>query len=332
MKRRETAKNAKGAKYPYLPALFAAFAVQLLLATACTPAQAVPTGEATLAPVPLEPGERLRVVATTTIVGDVVARVGGDAIELTVLLQPGADPHTYQPRPSDLAAVADAHVLFVNGLGLEAFLEEMLTNVGGDRPVVSVSEGIEPRAHPRQPEQPDPHVWFDVRNVMAWVDNIEAALSALDPAHADVYAANGAAYRGQLEELDGWILAQVATVPEESRKLVTNHPAFGYFADRYGFEQVGAVYPVNPSAEPSAQDVARLEEAIRQHGVPAVFTESTVNPALAQQVAQDTGVALVPLYTGSLGEPGSGVESYIALMEYDVRAIVEALGGGGGTR
>jgi len=123
-------------------------------------------------------------------------------------------------------------------------------------------------------------------------------------------------------------------VPEENRKLVTNHPALGYFADRYGFEQVGTVYPVSPSAEPSAQDIARLEEAIRQYGVPAVFAESTVNPALAQQVAQDTGVAMVPLYTGSLGGPGSGVESYIDLMRYDVEAIVSALqgdrGAGGG--
>ena len=298
----------------------------LSLLAACAPAPA--TEEAALTPVPLEPGERLRVVATTTIVGDVVARVGGEAIELTVLLRPGADPHTYQPRPSDLAAVAEAHVLFINGLGLEAFLEEMLANAGGNRPVVSLSEGITPRQHPRQTGQPDPHVWFDVQNVMVWVENVEAALSALDPAHAETYSTNAAAYRQELETLDQWIVQQVATVPEENRKLVTNHPAFGYFADRYGFQQVGTVYPVSPSAEPSAQDIARLEEAIRQYDVPAVFTENTVNPALAEQVARDTGVALVPLYTGSLGGPGSGVESYVALMEYDVRAIVQALGGG----
>lgn len=302
--------------------------VVLSLLVACAPS-ATSTVEATLTPVPLAAGERLRVVATTTIVGDVVARVGGEAIQLTVLLQPGEDPHSYHPRPSDLTALAEAHVLFVNGLGLEAFLDETLRNVGGDRPVVSVSEGITPRRHPRNPDQPDPHVWFDVRNVIVWVDNIETALSALDPAHADLYAANAAAYREALEALDAWIAEQVATVPEENRKLVTNHPAFGYFADRYGFEQIGTVYPVSPSAEPSAQDIARLEEAIRQYGVPAIFTENTVNPALAEQIAEDTGVALVPLYTGSLGGPGSGVESYVDLMRYDVTAIVEALRGGG---
>jgi len=308
-------------------ASFAVFVSFVVLATACAPTP-TPEGEATLTPVPLASGERLRVVATTTIVGDVVAQVGGEAIELTVLLRPGVDPHTYQPRPTDLAAITEAHIVFINGLGLEAFLDETLRSVGGDRPVVSVSEGITPRGHPRRPDQPDPHVWFDVRNVMVWVDNIEATLSALDPAHADTYAANAAAYRQRLEALDAWILEQVATVPEENRKLVTNHPAFGYFADRYGFEQVGTVYPVSPSAEPSAQDIARLEEAIRQYGVPAVFTENTVNPTLAEQVAHDTGITVVPLYTGSLGEPGSGVEDYIALMEYDVGAIVAALGGG----
>lgn len=300
---------------------------------ACTSAPTA-TAEPTLTPVPLAEGERLRVVATTTIVGDVVAQVGGEVIDLTVLLRPGEDPHTYHPRPFELIAVAEAHVLFVNGLGLEAFLDETLRNAGGDRPVVSVSEGITPRQHPRDPGQPDPHVWFDVRNVMIWVDNIETALSTLDPDHAETYAANAAAYREELEALDKWIVEQVAKVPEENRKLVTNHPALGYFADRYGFEQVGTVYPVSPSAEPSAQDIARLEEAIRQYGVPAVFAESTVNPALAQQVAQDTGVAMVPLYTGSLGGPGSGVESYIDLMRYDVEAIVSALqgdrGAGGG--
>ena len=323
----ENTRSAKGNRVsPFAP--FALFAAVFLLTT-CAPGPTTAAEKTALTPVPLEPGERLRVVATTTIVGDVVAQVGGEAIELTVLLRPGVDPHTYRPRPTDLAAITEAHVVFINGLGLEAFLEETLRSVGGDRPVISVSEGITPRRHPQRPDQPDPHVWFDVRNVMIWVDNIEATLSALDPAHADTYAANAAAYRQQLEALDAWILQRVATVPEENRKLVTNHPAFGYFADRYGFEQVGAVYPVSPSAEPSAQDIARLEEAIRQYGVPAVFTENTVNPALAEQVARDTGGVVVPLYTGSLGGPGSGVEDYIALMEYNVEAIVDALGGNG---
>ncbi|MGB9870350.1 MAG: metal ABC transporter substrate-binding protein [Anaerolineae bacterium] len=286
----------------------------------------------TLTPVSLGAGEKLRVVATTTLVGDVVARVGGDAIDLTVLLPPGADPHTYEPTPADLKAVARSHVLFINGLGLEEFLERTLRNVGGDRPVVSLSAGIQPRVETEEHEQEehahgpvDPHVWLDVRNGMVWVENARVALSALDPAHAAQYAANAAAYRQELEALDTWIQEQVARVPPERRKLVVNHPAFGYFADRYGFEQVAAVYPVSPGAEPSAKEIADLEATIRALGVPAIFAESTVNPALARRVAQDTGAQVVVLYTGSLGGPGSGAESYVAMMRYNVTAMVEAL-------
>lgn len=291
-----------------------------------------------LAAVTLGEGEKLSVVATTNIVGDVVGRVGGDKIVLKVLMSPGVDPHTYVPTPSDTAAIHDAHVVFANGAGLEADLEEVFENAGGDAAQVHVSRGLDFRPAPGGDEHDeaeaegdhdhgnvDPHVWFSVPNVIHWVENIEHALSALDPDNAENYETKAQAYIHDLEELDAWVKGQVSTIPEANRKFVTNHPAFGYFADRYGLEQVGAVYPVSPSAEPSAQDIAALQEAIREYGVPAVFAESTVNPRLAEQVARDTGIALVPLYTGSLGGPGSGIESYIDLIRYDVTAIVNAL-------
>jgi manganese/iron transport system substrate-binding protein len=284
---------------------------------------------ADLEAVPLAEGERLKVVATTNIVGDVVSNVGGDLIDLTTLMGQGVDPHSYVPIPAHIAAIHDAHLVFANGAGLEANLEETLKSAGGDAVEVSLSEGLELR----QMEDPghgghhedDPHVWLDVQNVIHWVEIIRQALSALDPEHAEIYRANAAAYTRELEDLDAWVVAQVAAIPEANRRLVTNHPAFGYFADRYGLEQLGAVYPLSPSSEPSAQEIAALEDAIRQYDVPAVFTESTVNPRLAQQVAQDTGVRLVTLYTGSLGEPGSGVESYLALIRFNVEAITGAL-------
>lgn len=322
------------------------FHLFLLILAACAGSAPRPPeaeGWPTLSPVARGEGEPLRVVATTTLVGDVVARVGGDAIALTVLLPIGADPHTYEPTPADLTAVSRAHVLFVNGLGLEEFLERTLRNASSDLPVVVVSAGIQPRMmeehqhehdqegeHEREQEhehagEADPHVWLDVRNVMVWVENIRQGLSALDPDHADLYAANAAAYLAELEALDAWIQEQVASVPPQNRKLVTNHPSFGYFADRYGFEQVAAVYPISPGAEPSAREIAELEDVILRLGVPAVFAETTVNPRLAERVAQDTGARLVTLYTGSLSGPGSGAETYIAMMRYNVRAIVEAL-------
>jgi ABC-type Zn uptake system ZnuABC Zn-binding protein ZnuA len=279
------------------------------------------------------PGGKLRVVATTNIVGDVVAQVGGDRIDLTVLMGIGVDPHSYAATPADSAAIHDADVVFSNGAGLEANLENLLANAGGKAVQVDLSAGLKLRPAPGQDGHQaadehgsfDPHVWFDVQNVILWTQAIEQQLSALDPANAATYQANAEAYTAELKALDAWIVEQVATIPEAHRKLVTNHPAFGYLADRYGLEQVGAVYPVSPSAEPSAQDIAALQDAIRAYGVPAVFTESTVNPHLAEQVAQDTGVQLVSLYTGSLGGPGSGAETYLDLMRYDVVAIAEAL-------
>ena len=280
-----------------------------------------------------DPSAKLRIVATTNIIGDVVAQVGGNHIDLTVLMGVGVDPHSYAATPADSAAIHDANVVFSNGAGLEANLDNLLANAGGDAVQVQLATGLKLRPAPGQDAHQaadahgdyDPHVWFDVQNVILWTQAIEQRLSALDPANAATYQANAEAYIAELEALDAWIAAQVATIPEAHRTLVTNHPSFGYLADRYGLEQVGAVYPVSPSAEPSAQDIAALQDAIRAYGVPAVFTESTVNPRLAEQVAQDTGVRLVSLYTGSLGGPGSGAETYLDLMRYDVVAIVEAL-------
>ena len=266
----------------------------------------------------------LRVAATTNIIGDVVRNVGGDSIALTVLMDVGVDPHSYVPTPADSAALHDADLIFANGAGLEANLEQTLDNAGGGAERIYLADGLELLTLPGQGEA-DPHVWFDVQNVVRWVDRIEQELSRRDPAQAEAYRRNAQAYRAELEELDAWVQAQIDQIPAENRKLVTNHPAFGYLAARYGLEQVGTVYPVSPSAEPSAQDIAALEDAIRRYGVPAVFAESTVNPKLAEQVAQDTGIRVVPLYTGSLGGPGSGAETYIQMIRYDVTAIVDAL-------
>lgn len=299
-----------------------------------------------LQPVPLAAGQQLRVVATTNIIGDVVSQVGADQIELTTLMATGIDPHSYVPTPADAAAISDADVVFANGAGLEENLAVIFESAGGDAIRIYLSQGLELRdlddwtadgaaegsagasagdEHGHEAEEIDPHVWFDVTNVIHWVDTIQSTLAAVAPAHAQVFEENARAYTTQLEELDAWVVEQTGTIPPANRKLVTNHLSFGYLADRYGLEQVGAVYPLNPASEPSARDIAALQDLIREQGVPAVFTESTVNPKLAQQVAEDTGTALVPLYSGSLGGPGSGAETYIELIRADINAIVGAL-------
>jgi ABC-type Zn uptake system ZnuABC Zn-binding protein ZnuA len=280
---------------------------------------------------PKTDSEGLRVVATTTIVGDVVRQVAGDAVSLTVLLPPGTDPHTFDPRPQDIAAVSDADILFVNGLGLERFLDSLLENASTDAKVVVVSEGIEPiqltKATASGDEtMNDPHVWMNPQNVLLWTENIADALCEADPDHAETYRANAAAYEEELRALDSWVEEEVSQIPPENRKLVTDHKAFGYFAERYGFEQIGAIIPgFSTGASPSAQELADIEDAIRSYGVRAVLTGTTVNPALAEQVAKDTGVRLVMVYTGSLTPPDGGAPTYLDFMRANVMAIVDAL-------
>jgi ABC-type Zn uptake system ZnuABC Zn-binding protein ZnuA len=311
-------------------------AVGVWSASAAGPA--APNGQAPtptmvpLTPAPLEPNEKLRVLATTSIVGDVVRQVGDDAIDLKVLLPLSADPHSFQATPRDLAAAADAHVIFANGAGLEQFLDKMLKNAGGNAAVIYVSDGIPLRRlaaeQSNQDEQAgdDPHTWFSPAGVKIWVDNITRALSGLDPAHAADYQARAQSYGQALDQLDAWIKEQVAQIPPEKRILVTDHLTFGYFADRYGFRQVGAVIPSFSSAsQPSAQEMAQLENAIRQHGVKAVFVSNVVNPSLSKRVAYDTGIRLVTVYAESLGPTGSGAESYLDFMRFDTQAIVNAL-------
>ena len=277
----------------------------------------------------------LPVAATTTIVGDVVRAVGGPDVEVRVLLPCGADPHAWSPRPAELARLESARLIFINGFDLEGFLRRLLENTGAADRIVSVSEGIAPRRFAPPPGETiagpahgadDPHVWFDPIRVARWTANIERRLAALDPAHAAGYAARAAAYRTELERLDAWIRAQVDTLPPERRRLVGDHEAFGYFADRYGFRLDGAVLPgFSTLAQPSARELARLEETIRAARIPAIFTGSIAAPALAEQVARDAGARVVPLYNCSLGPPGGPAGDYLSFMRYDVRAIVEAL-------
>jgi ABC-type Zn uptake system ZnuABC Zn-binding protein ZnuA len=288
----------------------------------------------------------LKVVASTTIVGDVVAEVGGDMIALTVLLPPGADPHTFEPRPQDIAAISDADLVVISGLGLEEALEPALeANAKGI--TIHASEGIqvlefgedlqagdqEGEAHDQEEmdkgnhrHEIDPHTWTDPNNVMVWAGNIATALSKADPTNAESYQANADAYRASLQELDSWIRTEIEQIPAERRKMVSDHLAFGYFTDEYGLEQIGAlVGAFSTNAAPSAQELALLEDRIRAENVPAVFVSKTVNPDLAEQVARDTGVKVVFVYTGSLSQPGGEADSYLKFMRYNVQAIVEAL-------
>lgn len=283
---------------------------------------------------PASTSDQIHVVASTTIVGDVVSQIGGDHIQLTVLYPVGADPHTFEPRPQDVAAIADAQVVFLNGLELEHALESILeSNATGT--IVEVSEGVEvlpfEEGHQEGAEvhdhaAGDPHTWMDPNMVMVWVNNIEATLSELDPANADAYAANAKTYLAQLTDLDAWIQTEVAKIPVENRKLVTDHENMGYFIHRYNFILVGLVVDsLSTGASPSAQDLSALEDAIKEQNVKAIFIGATVNPNLADQVVKDTGTELITVDTESLGEEGSDTASYIDFMKKLVTAVVDGL-------
>jgi ABC-type Zn uptake system ZnuABC Zn-binding protein ZnuA len=277
---------------------------------------------------------KLKVVATTTIVGDVVRNIGGEDIQLDVLLPAGVDVHSFQPTPQDIAKIAGADIIFANGVGLETFLQSMLQNAGSKAKVVSVSDGVKILKAPDLPTSEataasaggDPHTWFNPDNVVVWTQNIANALSESDPAHAENYSANAQKYQAQLKDLDTWIRGQISQIPEGNRQLVTDHDSFTYFADHYGFKLVGAVIPGYSSlAEPSAQDLARLEDAIRKLGVKAVFVGQTANPALSERVTQDTGIQLVTLYGEALSKSDGPAPTYLDFMRYNVKAIVDVL-------
>ncbi|RPI32857.1 MAG: zinc ABC transporter substrate-binding protein [Chloroflexota bacterium] len=282
----------------------------------------------------LQPG-KLNVMASTTIVADVVRSVGGEAVQVTSLLPPNSDPHSFEPTPQDVARMDSADVIFLNGAGMERPLELLIQKSGVQATVVSVSEGVALRdfdaaagdVHEEDEHQgADPHVYMDPNNVAIWVDNIAETLAGLDPTHAEAYQANAQKYKAELENLDQWIKEQVAQTPVENRKLVSDHSLFGYFAERYGFTQVGAVIPSYTSvAEPSAQELAELQNKIRELGVKAIFVDRAVNPALSERIAEDTGIPVVLVYTGSLGEEGGEAGSYIEFIRYNVNAIVNAL-------
>lgn len=287
-------------------------------------------------------GQPLKVVATTSIIGDVLAQVGGEAIELTTLMSAGQDPHSYKPAARDLTAVASANVIFVNGWDLEEALLSDLEAIGENVPIVPISANIIPLAfggygdeeeeeHGEEDRHTaDPHAWFSIHNVGQWVKNAEQILSALDPINASQYAANASAYQKQLAELEGYVSEQLATIPADRRLLVTNHDAFGFFTRDYDFQVLGTVIPSRSTlAEPSARDLAGLIALMGEHGVCTIFTEATVSDKLAQTIAAElTGcdeVKVLKLFTGAIGPAGSGADSYIGMYRANVDAIVAGL-------
>ncbi|MCP5094292.1 MAG: zinc ABC transporter solute-binding protein [Chloroflexi bacterium] len=290
-------------------------------------------------------GALLKVVATTSIIGDVVAQVGGDTIELTTLINPGQDPHSYEPGARMLTAVANTNIIFVNGWDLEESLLRDLKEIGEDAPIVPISANITPLAfgenthnhdhdeqveYERRPHSADPHVWLNIQNVKQWVDNVEHILSQLDPINANSYANNAAAYLVQLNELEAYAESQLGSIPTENRFIVTNHDALGYFVHAYDLTILGTVIPgLSTLAEPSAKALTNLIKEMEEHAVCTLFTETTVSDSLIQTVADEltlcAEVKVLQLYTGAIGPINSGTDSYIGMFRANVDTVTSGL-------
>jgi ABC-type Zn uptake system ZnuABC Zn-binding protein ZnuA len=274
----------------------------------------------------VDTGGKLTVVTTTTVFADMVSNVGGDLVRVTSLVGKNADVHTFEPRPSDLRSVADARLLIMNGLGLDDWLEKTITNAAADgTPLVRLAVDL-PGVTLLPGDTPDtqnPHLFLDVKYAELYVDRIAAALEKADPANAATYRANAAAYKTRLDDLDAWVRAQIATIPEASRKLVTFHDAFPYYAREYGITIVGVAVEA-PGQDPSAGYTSQLISAIRAAGVKVIFSEAQFPAKLVDQLASEAGCEVVSnLYDDSLGDPP--VTSYIELVRWDTTQLVQGL-------
>lgn len=277
---------------------------------------------------------QVHVVAIESYLAEITRQVAGNRVVVDSLVPVGADPHSFEPAPLDIQKIVQSKMLIINGAGLESWLNPILASAGANAFTLTASNGLTPRM--LQPgEDPsllqgnaiDPHFWMNPLNVITYVNNIRDGLIQIDPAGKDAYTSNAATYVTQLQNLDSWIIQQIAMIPEANRLLVTNHETFGYFADHYGFKIVGTVIPsFSSDASPSAKELAALEEKIKATGVKAIFLEVGANPQLAQQIAQDTGIKVdLTLYTHSLSNSSGPAPTYIEMMKYDVSVIVDLL-------
>ncbi|MFZ5736817.1 zinc/manganese transport system substrate-binding protein [Rhodopseudomonas thermotolerans] len=295
---------------------------------------------------PAQANDRIRVVASFSILGDFVRNVGGDRVEVTTLVGPNGDAHVYTPSPTDAKTIADARLVVVNGLGLEGWLPRLVQSSGGKATIVTATKGVKAReadgdddhdhaghdkgghdkgGHAHDHGKTDPHAWQSVRNAKVYVANIRDALIAADPAGADAYRANAEAYLGKLDALDRDVRAAVASIPAARRKVISTHEAFGYFADAYGVAFI-APQGVSTESEASARDVATIIKQIRKDKVPAVFLENISDPRLMQRISAETGAKIGgTLYSDSLTAENGDAPTYIDMVRHNIKTLTGAL-------
>jgi ABC-type Zn uptake system ZnuABC Zn-binding protein ZnuA len=284
-------------------------------------------------PSPLPSDGLLRIVATTTQVGEAARAVGGDEVHLTVLLRPGADAHEFEMTPTAAAAIERSDLILESGAGLETWLQQPLATIGGQDRLHDMSVGVVLRKPDDSAEasETDPHWWMTAPNAIRLVENVRDVLSIARPDLASGFAERAAAYVARLRSADAEIRRLMGEIPPARRGIVTNHDALGYFMAEYGLHFIGSVFPsLDVSSEPDPAQLAAMADTIRSAGVTAIFSESAVNPKLAKAIAQESGARVVdtPLYTDSLGPPGSDGATLDGMLLHNAQVIHDALVGG----
>ena len=270
--------------------------------------------------------DKFKAVTSFTVIADIAQNVAGDAAIVESITKPGAEIHNYQPTPGDIQRAQGADLVFYNGLNLELWFERFFVNLR-DVPSVTVSEGIDPMGIVEGPYKgkPNPHAWMSPTSAMIYVDNIRDAFVEHDPANAEIYKANAEAYKAKISAMIEPIKAQLATVPEDKRWLVTSEGAFSYLARDFGLKEL-YLWPINADQQGTPQQVRHVIDAMREHDIPVIFSESTISPAPAQQVARETGAKYGGvLYVDSLTEADGPVPTYIDLLRVTSETIAKGL-------
>jgi zinc/manganese transport system substrate-binding protein len=271
---------------------------------------------------PVRAQDRLNVVASFSILGDLAKNVGGDHVSVTTLVGPNGDVHVYTPAPADAKKVADAKVLVINGLGLEGWLPRLLQASGGRAPTVIATKGIAPL---KLGSGADPHAWQSVANAKIYVANIRDALVAADPADAEVFRNQAQTYLAKLDALDREVGEAVARIPQDHRKVISTHDAFGYFAAAYGIAFI-APEGVSTESEASARDIAGIISQIKASKIPAVFLENISDPRLMQRITAESGARIGgTLYSDSLTDEKGESPTYIDMVRHNIKALTSAL-------
>jgi len=271
--------------------------------------------------------DKVRVVATFSILADLARSVGGDAVEVASLVAPNGDAHAYAPSPADAKRLADAKLILVNGLGFEGWIDRLVKASGSKAQVTVATKGIKPRQMKDDDghDHTDPHAWQSVANAKIYVANIRDALATVDPARKATYEANATAYLARLDALDQEIKTAIAAIPAARRKIITTHDAFGYFAAAYGLQMI-APQGVSTEAEVSARDVAKIIRQIKAQKIPAVFLENVADPRLMQRIAEESGAKIGgKLYSDALSDAKGPAPTYIDMMRSNLKEFSAAL-------